>query len=359
MNLKNIQSIDVSDKKVLVRLDLDVPLSATGEILDTTRLKAGQETLIYLLDKGATVIVAGHLGRPKGQVKKEDSLAPVAQWYFKQSNTTNSFISEETKVGEFTGWNVAPNLTLLENLRFYPGEEVNDPEFSQKLAALADIYVDDAFAVSHRSAASNVGITQYLPSYAGLQFQKEIAGLGKVVDDPKRPLVVIVGGAKLETKLPLVSKMHHFADYVLVGGKLVQETQDILKMQHEQLPPSPTGQKSILLVADPNESGMDISSNSVENFLQVITNAKTIVWNGPVGKTGKDIIDESDKGTRELAKGILATDAYTVVGGGDTLEFLEQEKLLEKFNFVSTGGGAMLSFLSGETLPALVPLMSS
>jgi len=355
MHLKKIQDIAVSGKKVLLRLDLDVPLSSSGEIADTTRLKAGIETLQYLLSHGATVIICGHLGRPKGIVTKEDSLEPVARWF----SENFKFQISNFKLNNFDGWELSNNLYVLENLRFFPGEEENDPAFAKQLADLAAIYVDDAFAVSHRSAASNVGITTFLPSYAGLQMQKEIENLGKVLENPQRPLVVIVGGAKLETKLPLVSKMHHFADYVLVGGKLVQETQDILKMQHEQLTPSPTGQKSILLVGDPDESGLDITQNSVENFLQVIANAKTIVWNGPLGKTGKDITDDSEKGTKLVAEGIIASGAETIVGGGDTIEFLESQNLLEKFSFVSTGGGAMLSFLSGEPLPALVPLLRS
>lgn len=354
MTLKKIQDTDVLGKKVLLRLDLDVPLSAAGEIGDTTRLQAGEETLHYLLDKRATVIVCGHLGRPKGQVNKEESLQPIAKWYAKKAGLSVT----PTRLNAFDGWKLADNFFILENLRFFPGEEANDENFAKQLAALAAIYVDDAFAVSHRNAASNVGVTKFLPSFAGIQLQKEIEGLGKVVENPKRPLVVIVGGAKLETKLPLVSKMHHFADYVLVGGKLVQETQDILKMQHETLPPSPTGQKSVLLVADPNESGLDITQNSVENFLQVIANAKTIVWNGPVGKTGKDATTESQQGTKQLAQGIINSGAYAVVGGGDTIEFLDSVQLLEKFSFVSTGGGAMLSFLSGEPLPALTPLLA-
>lgn len=358
MQLKKIQDIDVTNKKVLLRLDLDVPLSATGEILDATRLQAGMETLEYLLHHGATVIICGHVGRPNGKVKKEDSLAPIASWYAKELRITNYELRmEETKMGEFAGWKLADNLSMVENLRFYPGEEANDPAFAKQLAALAELYVDDAFAVSHRKASSNVGITACMPSFSGLQMQKEIACLGKVIDNPKRPLVVIVGGAKLETKLPLVSKMHHFADYVLVGGKLVQEIQEMLKIQHEQLSPSPTGQKSILLVADPDEEGVDITQNSVENFLQVIANAKTIVWNGPLGKTGKDADNSSEKGTKQIAEGIIASSSYTVVGGGDTIAYLESQHLLDKFSFVSTGGGAMLSFLSGEPLPALLPLI--
>ncbi len=359
MNLKKIQDTYVVNKKVLLRLDLDVPLSETGEIADVTRLKAGEETLHYLLNNHATVIICGHLGRPKGEIKKEESLEPVAKWYEQELRIKNKELRiEETKLGEFAGWKLSDKVFVLENLRFFPGEEANDEEFAKQLASLADLYVDDAFAVSHRDAASNVGVTKFLPSFAGLQLQKEVEGLGKVLDDPQRPLVVIVGGAKLETKLPLVEKMHHFADYVLVGGKLVQETQDILKMQHEQLSPSPSGQKSILLVADPNEAGLDITSNSVENFLQVIANAKTVVWNGPLGKTGKDASQDSEKGTLQITEGIIASGAYSVIGGGDSIEFLESVNLLEKFSFVSTGGGAMLSFLSGEPLLALTPLMS-
>jgi phosphoglycerate kinase len=354
MTLRKIQDTTVSGKKILLRLDLDVPLTETGEIADATRLKAGEETLHYLLNNHATVVVAGHLGRPKGEVKEKESLASIALWYAKKFNLK----VETVKLQQFTGWKLADNFFILENLRFFEGEETDDDVFAQSLAALADIYVDDAFAVAHRNAASNVGITKFLPSFAGIQLQKEVEGLGKVLENPQRPLVVIVGGAKLETKLPLVEKMHHFADFVLVGGKLVQETQDILKMQHEQLPPSPSGQKSVLLVADPNADGLDITQNSVENFLQVIANAKTVVWNGPVGKTGKDATSDSEKGSTLLAQGIINSGAYAVVGGGDTLEFLDSKKLLEKFSFASTGGGAMLSFLSGEPLPALIPLIA-
>nr|MBP9719025.1 phosphoglycerate kinase [Candidatus Levybacteria bacterium] len=179
MQLKKLQDIDVSSKKVLLRLDLDVPLSDAGEISDITRLKAGEETLNYLLEHGATVIICGHLGRPKGQVNKEESLAPVAKWYKTELRITNYELGmEETKLDAFDVWKLSDKLFLLENLRFYPGEEANDEAFAKQLAALADIYVDDAFAVSHRSAASNVGVTKFLPSVAGLQMQKEVAGLG-------------------------------------------------------------------------------------------------------------------------------------------------------------------------------------
>jgi phosphoglycerate kinase len=296
-------------------------------------------------------MVCGHLGRPKGVVNPTMSLSSVAEWFAKTFGTNPP---EKIQLGDFSAWKLSEALFVLENLRFYPGEEANDEVFSKQLASLAQLYIDDAFAVSHRAAASNVGVTKFLPSVAGIQLQKEVEGLSKVLENPQRPLVAIVGGAKLETKLPLVSKMHHFADYVLVGGKLVQETQEILKVQHEALEPSASGQKSILLVAETDEKGLDISPNSAENFAQVIANGKTIVWNGPVGKTSGD--ERGEEGTRKIAQAMIATSAYTVVGGGDSLEFLEREKMLEKFRFVSTGGGAMLSFLSGESLPALLVL---
>ena len=345
MTLKNLQDAAVEGKKILVRLDTDVSLSQTGKILDTTRLTAGRPTIDYLLSHSTTIILCGHVGRPKGSVVSSMSLLPVAKWYAEnyELQITNY------KLDEFDGWKLADDFLILENLRFYPGEEANDASFSQQLASLADIYVDDAFAVSHRKAASNVGVTAYLSSYAGMQLQKEVTELSKILENPARPLVIVIGGAKLETKLPLVSKMHQFADALLVGGKLVQE-----KGTLETITKEPG--RAVLHIASPNENGLDISSQSVDEFISVIRDAKTVVWNGPVGKTS----DEKDSvalGTKRIAESIVSTKAYTVVGGGDTLEYLDRIHLLGKFSFVSTGGGAMLSFLSGESLPALVPLI--
>lgn len=350
MDVKKIQDTEVSGKKVLVRFDLDVPLSETGEILDDTRLKASLETLHYLLEKGAHVTIMGHLGRPKGTVIPNMSLEAVARWYEKNSGrTTQAAGSEKILVGEFSGWELSDTVTVLENLRFYPGEETNDTEFAKRLAALGEIYVDDAFAVSHRSAASNVGITEFLPSFAGIQLQKEISGLSKVLDNPAHPLVVIIGGAKLETKLPLVAKMHDIADTILVGGKLIEEKELLEKEMAVQ-------KKATILVATPGENGLDISTESSEEFVKVIQKGKTIVWNGPVGKTNGD--NQAVAGTKAIADAMSSVTGYTVIGGGDTIEFLDREKMLNKFSFVSTGGGAMLAFLSGETLPAVTPLLS-
>ncbi|MCL5019830.1 MAG: phosphoglycerate kinase [Patescibacteria group bacterium] len=343
IKLKKIQDAEIANKTVLLRADLDVPVR-NSQITDDARLSAWFSTLEYLLSQKAKVVIAGHLGRPEGKEDKY-SLEPVAEWISKQFRVQSSEFRIETR-GGFNGWAISENVFLLENLRFYKEEEENDLEFSQKLASLAAIYVNDAFASSHRAHASIVGITKYLPSFAGLRLEKEVAELSKILNNPKRPLVVIIGGAKIETKLPLVEKMHHFADYVLVGGEIAENDKVLLKVQHEKL----EGKRSVLLVADSNENLKDITIKSAENFVQIIQNAKTIVWNGPMGVTEEK---ESQTGTNILAEGIVQISADTIVGGGDTLSFLKEKNLLDKFSFVSTGGGAMLEFLAGVKLPGL------
>lgn len=348
MDLPYLNREGVFGKTVFLRLDLDVPLSQDGEIRDTSRLKAGLSTLDYLLKNKAKVIIGGHLGRPK----KDDttlSLISVAKWF--AANTRLPFFSLKSEdIENFKGWRINNQLFLLENLRFYEGEEKNDPEFAKKLSLLAQIYVNDAFAVCHRNNASISMLPEYLPHFAGLRLQKEIKELSGILNNPKRPLVVIIGGAKIETKLPLVEKMHGFADYVLVGGEIAQQTRILLKLQHEKI----KGRKSVLLVADSNINGTDITLESMENFLQIVDLGKTIIWNGPMGKIEEK---DSQKGTLELAGGIVKSKAFSIVGGGETVEFLDQINFLSKFSFVSTGGGAMLSFLSGEKLPGIEALL--
>ncbi len=339
-DLKSIKDANVKNNKVLLRADIDIPL-ARGEISDDFRLIISLETINYLLKQTKTVFVIGHLGRPE----KEDrslSLKVVAKWY---ANELKGNLKEVEAKG-FLGWEILPGLVLLENLRFYKEEEENDLDFAQKLASLADIYVNDAFASSHRAHASIVGITKYLPSYAGLRLGKEVEELSKILNNPKRPLVVIIGGAKIETKLPLVEKMHAFADYVLVGGEIAENDKVLLRVQHEKI----TGRKSALLVADLTEDYKDITVKSAENFVQITQNAKTVVWNGPMGQVENE---KYQMGTEILARGLSELSSYTIVGGGDTLSFLKKENLLDKFSFASTGGGAMLEFLAGETLPGL------
>jgi phosphoglycerate kinase len=355
-NLRNLKNADVKNKTVLLRADLDVPIQNT-EIGDDSRLKAWFPTLNYLLEEGATIIIVGHLGRPNPSIKnqvlsskydsKEFSLEPVARWLAAKLKTQNLKL-KTTQLGEFVGWEITDKIILLENIRFYEEEEKNDSQFAKKLASIAQVYVNDAFASSHRAHASIVGITKFLPSFAGLRLLEEVKVLSQVLENPKRPLGVIIGGAKIETKLPLVEKMHGFADYVLVGGEIAENEKVIFKVTHEKAPGH-----SILLMSEAIDNGQDITLKSVENFIQVLKNAKTIVWNGPLGK----IEDEwYQKGTELLAEGIIKISAFTIVGGGDTIGFLKKKNLLKQFSFVSTGGGAMLELLAGEKLPGLVVL---
>lgn len=358
MKLPQLKEAKVSGKRVFLRADLDVPLKVKSSKLkvksyieDDTRLVAALPTIEYLLKHGAEVIVAGHLGRPKLnqelRIKNQEfSLLSVAEWFSKKLNIKY----KKSKIDNFEGWEIGPSLLLLENLRFYEGEEKKDPVFSKKLAHLADLYVNDAFAMSHRNHASIVGITRYLPHFVGFHLEKEVEALSKVMINPKRPLVVIVGGKKIETKLPLVEKMHKIADYVLVGGKIAEESKVFLKVRHEKI----IGRKSVLLVAELTLDGLSITEKSLYNFLDIIALSKTIIWNGPMGFIG----EKEDKflSTRKIAEEIIKSKAYSVVGGGDTVEFLNRIRLLDKFSFASTGGGAMLSFLSGEKLPGIEAL---
>jgi phosphoglycerate kinase len=345
INLKGVKTAQVKNKTVLLRADLDVPLQ-NGQIADDTRLKAWLPTLQLLLEEDAKIIIVGHLGRPSGEDKKL-TLLPVMRWLSKKLNVKNSKL-KKVQLGQFPGWRITDKIILLENIRFFAEEEVGDKEFAKKLAALALIYVNDAFASSHRAHASVVGVTKFLPSFAGLRLLEEVKVLSQILENPQRPLGVVIGGAKIETKLPLVEKMHGFADYVLVGGEIAENEKVIIKVAHEKAPG-----RSILLMSEAQEGGQEITLKSVENFLQVLKNAKTIVWNGPLGQIE---IEKYQKGTEILAEGIVKIPAFTVVGGGDTIGFLKKKNLLKQFSFVSTGGGAMLEFLSGERLPGLAVL---
>ncbi len=341
-HLKSIKEADVVNKTVLLRVDLDVPIDGS-EIKDDTRLVAWFPTLQYLLEKEAEIILVGHLGRPKG-VDENLSLKPIVDWI---ANKLQKHVVKE-KIGEFDSWRITDDVSVLENIRFYKEEEENDPEFAKKLGSLAQIFVNDAFATAHRAHASTEGVAHVLPAYAGLRIMQEVTVLSKVLQNPDRPLGVVIGGAKIETKLPLVEKMHQLADYVLVGGTIVGNEEMIAKIAA-----TPTERNCVLLTSVPIENRMDATVESMEKFVQALQNAKTIVWNGPMGK----IEDEQyQKGTEVLAEGITKTQAYTILGGGDTIGFLKKKNLLDKFSFVSTGGGAMLEFLAGAKLPGLVAL---
>ena len=384
MRINSVKSIkNLQNKRVLVRCDFDLPLKQqTTKIIDDTRLKACVPTIKYLLQKGARVILMGHLGRPKG-VDEKLSLLPV-------KNKLEKILGEKIV---FTDWDEIPrrsaprndiSLRMLENLRFYTGEEKNDKNFAKKLASLAAIYVNEAFAVSHRSAASVAAIQNYLPSYAGLHLEKEIDNLSAILENPKHPMILIIGGAKIETKLPVIKEFQKIADQILVGGavantflkaqgvevgkslvdeKYINEAKKTLKnfqfpifnfQTNSKFNPRPDrGQNSkLILPADfvwKNNKILDIGSKTIKFYCDIIKKAKTIVWNGPLGyfEDKKFAI-----GTQEIAKEILKSEAKVVIGGGDTDKILQGKKFGSNI-FISTGGGAMLEFLAGKKLPGL------
>ncbi|MDP2860309.1 MAG: phosphoglycerate kinase [bacterium] len=340
MNLPDVKKFNLSGKTVFLRADLDVPLK-NGKVIDDDRLKNILPTIIYFLSKSAKIIIAGHLDSPNGKPVKSLSLKPVASRLSVLLKKKIIFSDINEISDKKKGWEAI----MLENLRFYPGEERNDKDFSRKLASLADFYVNDAFGTSHRNHASLVGAAKLLPHAAGFNLLKEIAILKKVINSPKRPLVLIIGGEKISTKLPLIEKFHRFADFVLIGGKLAQEETILLKLQHQKIAPP----KAALLVADLTKDGKDITIKSAENFAEIIEKAKTVIWNGPVGKIGTP-------GNIIIAKAIAKTSAFKVAGGGDTISLIDSLSLSDKFTWLSAGGGAMLAFLAGKKLPALEAL---
>ena len=344
--MKNISDLDVFQKRVFVRADLDVPLETTNaEGLTTnaaiaTRLTNLKETVDYLVSKNAkSVIIAGHIDRPIGPdpALSTKQLLPTLEKILGQKI---GFLSElVVNSSQFT-----EKIMLLENLRFWPGETENSQEFAKQLANLADIYVNEAFGNSHRNHASMVSLPSLLPHAAGIHLAKEIEELTKILNGPNKPFVAIIGGAKIETKLPLVEHLAKIADFVLVGGELPKAIEN-LKLKIENF--------EHVIVAKLTEDGKDISEESIKQFTDVIASAETVVWNGPLG-----LFEEGyDKGSIAVARAIVDSPAYEVVGGGETVEFLAKNNLLSKFTFVSSGGGAMLEFLSGKELPALEALL--
>ena len=342
MKLPKLNNLDFKRKTVLVRLDLDIPAE------DDFRLKAELPTIEFLLNQKAKIILMGHLGRPEGRVVEKLSLKPIAlrigkllDLKFKIENLKNTF-----KIEDFLAFGLSEKLLLLENLRFYPGEEENDLNFAKKLAKLGDFYVNEAFAASHREHASIVGIPKFLPHCAGFHFAKEVENLSKVLENPQKPVVFVIGGAKQETKLPLVAEFAKKTDRVLVGGLL--PTSSKFKVQSSKF-------KNIIW-GKLTKDGLDIDENSIKKFKDIIKAAGTIVWNGPMGKFE---VLEGIRGTRETAEAIAESLAFKVVGGGDTIAALNKFGLLSKMDFVSTGGGAMLEFLAKGNLPGIQAIVNS
>lgn len=320
--MKKIQDTEIKDKNVLVRIDADVPI-VDGVVLDDERLQASIPTLKYLIENGAKVTIIGHIGRPKGKELPELKMLPV-----------------EDKLIELLGTH--QNWQILENLRFNAGEEKNDPEFVAHLVAGQDLFVQDAFATCHRNHASTVGVAKLLPTYAGMSVQKEIEELTKLLQNPPRPFVLIVGGAKVEDKKPVIDNLLNKVDQVLVGGVVANEFQK----EKENL------SEKIILPIDgrPSIEGLDIGPKTIENFKEIISRAKTIFWAGTMGKYEDP---QYALGSEEIAEAIVVSGAKKYAGGGDTTSFIRQNNLQDKFDFLSTGGGATLEFLAGKTLPGL------
>lgn len=319
--MKNIKDADIKEGlKVLIRADLDVPLK-DGQIQDTYRLEQSLETIKYVISKGARPVICGHLGRPKGQITTELSTNILRPFY-------------DDALGQ-------KNYEILENLRFNPGEEKNTEEFCKYLAEQADMYVNDAFATSTREHASITGITKLLPSYAGLQLVKEVETLGNILKNADRPLVSIIGGAKIESKKPVIVNLSKISDYVLVGGRLGIEAD-----QSEYT-------ENVIFPTDYASDQKDIGKETIEKFKQHILQAKTIIWAGPLGLFEEK---EFETGTLEIGNAVIESKAYSVIGGGDTLEAAKNFGFRDKINFVSCGGSAMLHFISGKELPGLKAL---
>ena len=321
---------EVEGKRILVWTDLDVPVEKEA-VVDDTRLKNAAQTLNYLRKKDASILMLGHLGRPKDR-EPSLSLEPVAKRLGEILGTEVELL-EEIKLPE-------SSLAMLENIRFWPGEEAKDQKFAQEIAKLGQIYVNDCFSTSHHAGSTMMYLPKLLPSYAGMVVEREIEELAKIIQNPRRPLVAIIGGAKLETKLPAISNLAKIADRVLVGGRLMFE------VEKNTLPEN-------VVVALDDVDTKDIGPSSIDLFKGVLSKAKMIVWNGPMG------IFEDNKymtGTREIAVSVVESDSYSVVGGGDTIAALNKFHLPRKINFVSTGGGAMLEFLAGKKLAGLEAL---
>ncbi|HAT74004.1 MAG: Bifunctional PGK/TIM [Candidatus Moranbacteria bacterium GW2011_GWF2_36_839] len=339
--MKKIQDANLENKKVLLRVDFNVALK-NGRIKEKFKIEACKETVKFLLEKNCQVALISHLGRPEGKINPEFSLRQITDDVESILGLKVRFISdcisEEIR-------NNLENLSdgeiiLLENVRFYEGDEDNDIEFSKKLAKGFDIFVNDAFSASHRDHASVSGVAKLIPSFAGLRLQKEIHEMERVKNDFARPAVAIIGGAKIETKLPVIKFFEEKYDNILVGGKIANEALDQKKEFSEK----------VILPFDFIDDRLDIGPKTLEKFKEIISNAKTIVWNGPTGKFEDEKYAVS---SNEIMKAVLNSGAYTVVGGGETLEILEKNNATDRIDFVSTGGGAMLDYLGGGEMPGI------
>ncbi|WP_422446056.1 phosphoglycerate kinase [Thermoanaerobacterium sp. DL9XJH110] len=391
MNKKTLEDFNVEGKRVLVRVDFNVPMDEEGRITDDTRIRAAIPTIKYLIDHNAKVILVSHLGRPKGKVNKKYSLAPVAK---RLSQILGQDVAmAEDCIGEPAEKAVAAmkpkDVLLLENVRFYAEEEKNDREFAKKLAGLADIYINDAFGTAHRAHASTAGVAEFLPSGAGFLMKKEIETMGKALENPDRPFVAILGGAKVGDKIGVIQNLLGKVDSLLIGGGMaytflksmgyeigkslleedkVELAASLIKQAKERgvnlllpedvvvTPELKEGQpyKTVPVSEIPADMmGVDIGERTREKFARVIKGAGTVVWNGPMGVFE---IRAFAEGTLAVARAMAESKAITIIGGGDSAAAVEQLGFADAMTHVSTGGGASLEFLEGKELPGVAVL---
>ncbi|UCG35680.1 MAG: phosphoglycerate kinase [Candidatus Omnitrophota bacterium] len=391
MNKKSVKDVYLGGKRVLMRVDFNVPLDKSQRITDDNRIKAALPTIQFALQEGARLILMSHLGRPKGEVKPEFSLKPAAkrlsELLGKPVKMLNDCIGQEVK-------SVVDNMqegeaVMLENLRFHKEEEKNNPEFARELASLGDIFVNDAFGTCHRAHASTEGVTHYLESVSGFLVEKEIEYFQKILTSAQKPFVFVLGGAKVSDKIPVIENMMEKADAILIGGAMAYTfmkvkgidigasrlEDDMIETVKNILDKAKQKKVEIILpidhvITDDIESaqnvkttdsqaiasgwmGVDIGPKSVNLFSEKIKGAKTVVWNGPVG------IFEKEKfavGTKALAAAIAQSDATSVIGGGDSAAAVAKFGLADKMSHISTGGGASLEYLEGKVLPGVAAL---
>ncbi len=387
MNKKSIKDVDLKGKRVLMRVDFNVPLDSNLKITDDNRIQKSLESIKHVIDGQGKLILMSHLGRPKGQVKPDFSLKPVADYLTGLLNQEVKMmpdcIGQEVQAAVFEM--KAGEVILLENLRFHQAETKNQPEFAKQLASLGDLFVNDAFGTCHRAHASTEGVTHHLESVSGFLVQKEIEYFQKIVTEPKKPFVFVLGGAKVSDKIPVIEKMSEKADSILIGGamaytfmkakgievgssrvedEMLQTAKIILAKKVKMLLPidhlvTDNIKEAINIKTTSGESiepgwlGVDIGPKTIELFSREIAKAATIVWNGPVG------IFENDKfakGSRALAEAIAELGAISVIGGGDTAAAVAKFSLADKMSHISTGGGASLEYLEGKVLPGIAAL---
>lgn len=383
-NKKTVEDIDVGGKRVLVRVDFNVPIE-DGKVADDTRMEAAMPTINYLLDQGAALILCSHLGRPKGQVDPALSLKPVAEHLDKMINVPVSFA--EDCIGpeaESAAEALQPGqILVLENTRFHAGEKANDTDMARQLASLADVFVNDAFGTAHRAHASNVGVTEYLPTVAGYLIEKEIEYLGNALENPERPFVAILGGAKISGKIEAISSLLEKADQILIGGgiantffkakgyslgdslveddaldiadELLEKGGDVLHLPVDVVIADKfdaDAESKTMDVGDVPDGWqiLDLGPKTVEMYADIVAQAKTVAWNGPLGVFE---FEKFAQGTFGVAQAVADSPAVSIIGGGESAAAIRKSGLTEQVSHVSTGGGASLQMLEGKELPGL------